>query len=294
LALTEWNIFAEGSKQQVSYINGMHGAIVLGELIQNKYGLACRWDLANGWSSGNDHGMFSQGDEPGVPKWNPRAAYYYLYYFQKYFGDHALHSLVSGSPDVMAYASKFSSGEVALIVINKSTSSHTVLVDLENYGYGERFYSHTLTGGTDNGVFSLKVFVNGKGPSVSSGGPPAISDVKAESGTIGGGVKFHSPPRSVQYVLIESGDNVITRTEPEEEITLHVYPNPGKTSMKLKLSSAGFSKAEISDLTGARVYERKIGLHETSLDLTIDLRPGFYSLLLYKGKNIFQKKIIIY
>src|SRR6185436_9805531 len=47
LALTEYNIFAIGSKQMVSHINGMHAVLVLGELIKNKYGLAARWDLSN-------------------------------------------------------------------------------------------------------------------------------------------------------------------------------------------------------------------------------------------------------
>jgi len=85
IALTEWNIFAEGSKQMCSYINGMHATIVLGELAKNKYGMASRWDLANGYNNGNDHGMFNHGDEPGVPVWYPRPAYYYMYYFQKFF-----------------------------------------------------------------------------------------------------------------------------------------------------------------------------------------------------------------
>ncbi|RYY21419.1 MAG: alpha-L-arabinofuranosidase, partial [Sphingobacteriaceae bacterium] len=40
IALTEWNIFAEGSKQQVSHVAGMHAAMVLGELIKNQYGMA--------------------------------------------------------------------------------------------------------------------------------------------------------------------------------------------------------------------------------------------------------------
>ncbi|HYC86600.1 MAG TPA: hypothetical protein VEB86_15310, partial [Chryseosolibacter sp.] len=106
VALTEWNIFAEGSKQQASYINGMHAAMVLGELIKNGYGLACRWDLANGWSNGNDHGIFNNGDEPGgVPRWNPRAPYYYMVYFQRYFGDLMVETDVTGSDDVRAYAS---------------------------------------------------------------------------------------------------------------------------------------------------------------------------------------------
>ena len=71
--LGEWNIFSVGSKQQVSHINGLHAVMVLGESLKNKFGMTARWDLANGWSNGDDHGMFNIGDEPdGVPKWNPQ------------------------------------------------------------------------------------------------------------------------------------------------------------------------------------------------------------------------------
>ena len=51
IALTEWNIFAEGSGQMVSFIAGMHATMVLGELLKNQFGMASRWDLANGWKN---------------------------------------------------------------------------------------------------------------------------------------------------------------------------------------------------------------------------------------------------
>lgn len=294
VALTEWNIFAEGSKQQVSYINGMHAAIVLGELIRNKYGLACRWDLANGWGGGNDHGMFSQGDEPGVPKWHPRAAFYYMVYFQKYFGDHMLQSHVSGNDNVLAYASKFSSGQAALIVINKSSSAQMVSVDLQNFGYGERFYLHSLTGGTDNGEFSLKVFVNGVGPTLSSGGPSNVQAVPAQAASIAGGVKFNAPARSVQYVLIEHGNNIITGNDAEVEMAIKMYPNPSQNNVKIALPAGGFFKIQVTDAMGANIYERSVGLSETSLDLKITLAPGIYSLRLFKGTTIFCRKMVIH
>src|SRR5665213_1600607 len=72
IALTEWNITSQGSMQQVSFISGMHAAILLGEALKNKYGETSRWDLANGWNNGNDMGLFNIGDQPGIPKWNPR------------------------------------------------------------------------------------------------------------------------------------------------------------------------------------------------------------------------------
>src|SRR5690606_1076685 len=55
IILNEWNITSEGSKQQVSFVNGMHAAIVLGESLKHKYGMTSRWDFANGWDNGNDH-----------------------------------------------------------------------------------------------------------------------------------------------------------------------------------------------------------------------------------------------
>jgi hypothetical protein len=295
VALTEWNIFAEGSKQQASYINGMHAAIVLGELIKHKYGLACRWDLANGWSNGNDHGMFSQGDEPGVPKWHPRAAYYYMYYFQKYFGDHMINSTVSGNQNVLAYASKFNSGQAALIVVNTATTEQIVSVTLNDFGYGDRFYWHSLTGGTDNGEFSLKVFVNGTGPNLSSGGPVDFVNLKPYGAPIGSGVKVRMPPRSVQYILIEAGENIITgkENEADEALGIKLFPNPAENNLRIEFPSTGFSSLEIIDSKGVSVYAIKINSAETELDVKTMLPAGVYTVQVYKGANVFQKKMII-
>jgi hypothetical protein len=84
--LGEWNITSTGSKQQVSHINGLHAVMVLGESLKNKFGLTARWDLANGWANGDDHGLFNNGDEPdAVPKWNPRPAFYHMYFFENFW-----------------------------------------------------------------------------------------------------------------------------------------------------------------------------------------------------------------
>lgn len=67
IALTEWNINAEGSKQKVSYISGMHAAILLGESLKNKYGETSRWDLANGWSNGTIMDYLILAMNPALP-----------------------------------------------------------------------------------------------------------------------------------------------------------------------------------------------------------------------------------
>ncbi len=203
IALTEWNITSQGSMQQVSYINGMHAAILYGEALKNKYGETSRWDFANGWNSGNDHGLFNIGDEPGVPKWNPRPAFYYIYYFQKTIGDRMLSSTVTGSTDILSYASSYTSGQNAVMIVNKGTTAQVAQVSLKNALYGNRFYWYTLTGGTDNGEFSRKVFVNGKGPDAVSGGPSTYASLNAYSATTNNGIKISIPARSVVYMVVD-------------------------------------------------------------------------------------------
>ncbi len=204
IALNEWNITSQGSMQQVSFVNGIHATILLGEAIKNKYGMTSRWDMANGWDNGNDHGMFNQGDEPGgVSKWNPRPAFYYMYYFQKMLGDRMIATSTTGT-GLMAYASSYTSGEKGAIVVNKANTAQTVQLTLQNFTPGARFYWYTLSGGSDNGEFSRKVFVNGKGSTEASGGPASeYTTLKAYSAVTTGGVKVTVPARGVVYLVMD-------------------------------------------------------------------------------------------
>jgi hypothetical protein len=204
IVLDEWNITSQGSMQQVSFVNGMHATILLNEALKNKYGLTARWDLANGWSGGNDHGLFNIGDEPNVSKWNPRPAFYYMYYFQKMIGDRMVDASVTGSSSVNAYASSFTSGQKGVILVNKSTSQQVALVTIKNATIGSRYYWYALTGGTDNGEFSRKVYVNDQGPTELSGGPStSYTAIKPYSASATNGIRIALPARSVVYVVID-------------------------------------------------------------------------------------------
>ena len=205
IALTEWNIFAVNSKQSCSFISGMHAVLVLGELAKNKYGEASRWDFANGYAKGDDHGMFNIGDEADAPKWNPRPAYFYMYYFQKFFGNLMISSTVQGSDDIVVFASKFSSGQVGVVIINKGATEKTVNLDVINFKAGKRYYLYSLTGGKDNGDFSQCVFVNGHAPDNETGGPiKNLENIKAFASSTNKNIVLSSPEYSVQYILVDN------------------------------------------------------------------------------------------
>jgi len=213
IALTEWNIFATGSRQMVSNVAGMHADLVIGEMLKNQFGMASRWDLINGWgTTGDDLGMFSSG-EPGVADNTPHPAFYHMYYFQKYFGDRMISSTVKNSSavlaqnagDIVAYASSFTSGEAGVVIVNKGTASQIVSVNITNFVPGTRYYYYTLVGGTDNGEFSEKVYINGNGPDISTiGGPSGYQTLTAVSSSLTGGIKVSAPPRSVIFLVADN------------------------------------------------------------------------------------------
>ncbi len=214
LALTEWNIFATGSGQGVSYINGMQGAMVLGEMITHSFGQGNRWDFVNGFDNGNSHGLLADGEpeSENIPRYTPRAPYFYLYYFQKYFGDQMVNSTVSGSTAVVSYASKFYSGHSGIVLFNKGTAPQVASIALKNFKKGSRYYYYVLTGGTDNGDFSRKVSVNGKTTTLAGGGPADYATLKPYGTGVGQDVRVSLPGRSVVYLLVEGDSTLQTQT----------------------------------------------------------------------------------
>lgn len=204
IALTEWNIQATGSKQNVSFVAGIHAAKTIGSIIKNQFGEASRWDFANGYSNGDDQGLFNDGDEPNAPLWNPRPAFYYLYYFQKFFGDRMVSDTLRAiNTDISTYSSTFSSGQASTVLINSSGLNHIVSIDFQHFPAGSKYYWYTLTGGTDNGSFSGQVFVNGTGPSTATGGPLNYATIKPYSATLNGTIKIAVPAMSVVYLVAE-------------------------------------------------------------------------------------------
>jgi len=205
IAMTEWNIQATGSKQNTSYVAGMHATLTLGSFIRNKFGEASRWDLANGYSNGDDQGMFNNGDEPDAPLWNPRPAFYYMYYFQKCFGDRMVSDTLRkalNNADITTYSSTFSSGQVGTVIINSGAYNHIVSIDFQHFPAGSKYYWYVLTGGSD-APFSGKVYVNGTGPASSTGGPLGYATIKPYSAPLTGTIKVYVPAMSVVYLVAD-------------------------------------------------------------------------------------------
>ena len=206
VAMDEWNIEATGSAQNVSNIAGLHAVMTLGEVLKAQISMASRWDVANGWGNGDDQGMFSNyynsDIEPGAPKWNARPAFYYMYYFQKYFGDRLVAS-TSTSADIVSYGSSYTSGQAGVTLVNTANTTHVVKVTFKNFAAGSNYYYYTLSGGTDNAPFSHKVYVNGNGPTTASGGPSGYASIAPNVSAVSGGITVTIPAYSAVFLVAD-------------------------------------------------------------------------------------------
>lgn len=300
VALTEYNIFAIGSNQPVSHVNGMHAVLVTGEAIKTGYGAALRWDLANAWDNGNDHGMFSYGGEPGVVNYSPRPAFFHLYYLQKLTGDVLLNSTVKTDPNIVVIPTAFHSGHVGATIVNKGSNQQVVRLNIENFRFGARYYTYTLTG-IPNTNFSRKVFVNGIGNTLDAGGPDNYESINANSSLITDEIRIKTPPLSVTFVLVEPGDKVLTINEGilgiddllTSDNTL-ISPNPANGQFSITDIPQEIDKMEVMNFSGKIMYTETIKENTYSGNTNNKkLLPGLYFIHLSgNGRNIVRKLVV--
>jgi len=299
LALTEYNMDgnAAGTGPVRSYVNGMQATILYNELIKNNFGLAARWLLASG-----EDGMFYQGSNSSL-LWQPRPDFYYAYYQQKFTGDYVIPA-TSNNADILAYGSRFSSGETGVVIVNKGKAAQVVKIDPTNIGVGDQYYCYSLTGGSDNGDFSQFVSVNGVGPVGTQWGPrEALETIPANAFSIGAAIKLDVPARSVQFVMIQAGNKQPTVTAVIDELNteqgLTNYPNPflGSTTIQFQTSSVALVALDVFDYTGRRIStlidnELPSGMHRIDFNGS-SLPAGLYFCRLKVGNYSTMRKMIL-
>ncbi len=296
VALTEYNMNSNSANPTMgqSFINGMQATILFNELIKNNFGLGARWLLASGAD-----GMLYQGDNTSL-LWQPRPDFYYAYYQQKFTGDHAI-TATSNNTNILAYASKFASGETGVVLVNKGTSAQVVKIDPLHIGVGSKYYDYSLTGGS--GDFSLYVSVNGVSPSGTQWGPrETLETIKANSFPIDDAIILNVPARSVQFLMIEAGNNLLTSVAPElkNELQLMNYPNPFSdvSTIQFQTSSKALVLMEIFNYAGRKISTRfnkelPSGTHQIDFDGSL-LPAGLYYCQLKVGNSSTALKMVHY
>jgi hypothetical protein len=297
LAITEYNMHDVGPSAGISYINGMQATILFNEMIKNNFGLAARWLLVNG-----DGGMFYDGSNKSL-QYQPRTDFYYAYYQQKFTGDHII-STSSTNSNILAYASRYASGETGLVIVNKGTSSQVVKINPKNIGGGDKYYVYSLTGGSDNGDFSLYVTVNGVAPSGTQWGPRAtLESIPAYAFPNDSNILVQSPGRSVQFIMVDSGPKNPTPTIVNKihktKLKVINFPNPFETSTTIEFQTLKTSNVSLTvyNQTGEKIntlvdQTLSSGLHSFNFDGS-SLPGGIYFYKLQVDNDVTTQKMVL-
>lgn len=305
IALTEYNMNNTGGEPDLpktSIINDMQAVILFNELIKYNFGMSARWLLAN-WES---DGMFYRGNDQSIPQWNPRPDFYYIYFLQKFVGDHSVKTEVKGNSQILAYASTFNSGHIGVVIVNKSTATQTVKIFPEEYGVGNRYYVYSLTGCCDNSEFSQFVNINNEyRPTGKAQGPLATLDkIPAMAYDVEDEIKIESLALSVQYILIEPGNNIVSVDNDvpvEHEFQLYQnYPNPfnPSTYISFKLPANETVTLKVYDILGREVAKilhnenLTAGYHEYNFNGE-NLTSGVYIYSLHAGDKTLSRKMML-
>ena len=299
LALTEYNMNSNSANATMgqSFINGMQATILFNEMIKNNFGLGARWLLLNG-----DGGMFYDGENKSL-QWQPRPDFYYAYYQQKFTGDHVI-AASSTNTNILAYASRFASGETGVVIVNKSKTAQVVKIDPKMIGVGNQFYTYSLTGGNDNGDFSMFVSVNGVSPTGTQWGPrETLETIAANAYPIDHAITLNVPGRSVQFIMVEGGSNLLDPTSVASELKnpmeLTNYPNPfsGMTTIEFQTASKALVLLDVFDQTGKKIStlingELPSGTHQADFNASL-LPSGLYFYQLKVGNYSTTRKMIV-
>jgi hypothetical protein len=299
-ALTEYNMGMDATEDQAtSYINGMQATLLICEMIKNNYGLGARWLLLS-WTTQ----MFYSGPDT-VYSYHPRPEFYYLHYLPKFYGDHAI-STSSSNSNILCYASRYSSGETGVVIVNKDTTEQAISLNTGSIGVGAKYYIYSFTGGTDNGEFSHNVYINGYGPNTNHWGPyNELSDIPASSYPIEKEIKFTSPARSVQMILIEGGTNLVSVNDkansemPQSYNLSQNYPNPfnPSTVIRFHLPAKVFVTLKVFDVLGREV-ETLVNENKNAGNYSVqfnahNLSSGMYFYKIEAGTYRDAKKLLL-
>ncbi len=306
VALTEWNCGGP-DEAKTSIANGMQAVVVFNEMIKNNFGLSARWLVAN-WEA---DGLLYIGNNSSIPKWTPRPDYFYLYYLNKFTGDHVVSTSVTGSSDILAYASKFSSGEECVILVNKSKTDKVVKIDPKDFSTADKYFVYSLVG-EEAKDFAQTVMINDEGPGSNEWGPFSVLEtIPAKAYPSADGIKVYVPARSVQYIMLTSKSTSVGDGNNAGGLNnfylAQNYPNPFNPTTKIRytvpLVRANCNSPlqnvllKIYDILGNEVAilvneEKPAGEYEVEFDGS-KLASGIYIYKLQTEKYSAARKLVL-
>jgi hypothetical protein len=245
IAFTEYNI---QGPYTTNIVNGLFTADALAVMIKNHNSLATIW--VNEWKideNNTTHGILSLND-PDQPDYTARPVYTPFYYYGKFFGDRMIETTVSGSSQIRAYASLFSSGEIGVTIINYSDSEKKIKLDYGGTSNKPDTLYYFSVFAENKNIGNKRFFVNGYTGDTQGGGPVNLDEVPAFARKITDSSFVKIPQYSINFFVIKSNEGFLEIKNNEfHRNTIHVYPNPASNYL--------FAEGNLKELDGIMMFD---------------------------------------
>jgi hypothetical protein len=253
VALTEFNC---RGPYTTNMVDGMFVTQILGEVIKNNIGLATMWVSEWKWSPDQEPKSFLAVQDPDQDDYTPRPVYMPFYYYGKCFGDHMLKCQSSGS-GINAYASRFSSGEIGVAVVNTSGSNQVVQIDLQNLADSiadkidwYEVYANSIEPG------DKKFYINEQSGVTAGGGPEEYHKVPPYRSSVEEDIRLDLPAYSINFVVISIKKKPVNVPDVRSSPTVMIFPNPALNRLEIK-SDENYASFRIYTDSGMLVLSGK-------------------------------------
>jgi Glycoside hydrolase family 44/Secretion system C-terminal sorting domain len=228
-------------------------ASILGEFMKNEVEIFTPWD----WKTG---------------MWET------LHLFARYNQTHSVQGVSTDETFVSSYPSlNATKDSMTVVLVNRSTTdTKTTIINWSNF----------TTKNTTANVFTLKSLP------ASETFVSHTQNALAQSmiNILNNSINISLPPLSVTSIIISSKNSTPTDDLTEETVT--IYPNPFSKSFVIDLKKGGFNEISLYDSVGRLLFNQKITVSDTHIEVNKALPSGIYSVILRGGKNDVVKKVV--
>ncbi len=282
VALTEFN---SRGNFTTTMVNGVFFSQLLGEIIKNGLGMSTMWNGEWKYNTTNPDdqvkSLLAIGD-PDQDDYTPYANYMVYHFYGKTFGDHML-GVNYSSDDVGAYASRFSTGEIGVVLVNESSSNKAVKLNLNNladYKITDAFWYEIYA--SSFLYRDTKFYINGETGTTEGGGPDNFDEVLPYKKHFSNGDTIIILAYSMNYIVL-SGEEWASGINQNKNTTVQIYPNPAVDKIYIK-SAKNILGYSIYNLSGTCV---KRSANSTALIDIKQLKEGYYLLqLITESKSV--------
>lgn len=249
VAFTEFNIQGD---YVTTMLNGQFVADAIGTMIQEGFFLNTIW--VNEWNiQGNDtKGILSLNDTR-QPDFSPRPAYTPYFYMNKYFGDQLIYNKTTGQSGIKTFTTKFSSGEIGMLIINYNDTDIDAKINLPNQSQDHDLFLHSVHA-EDTEVGTTKFYINNQTGTYDGGGPNHIQNVKPLHAKITNANVVRLPKHSCNYLALKQSS--VNTKQGYKNSSIKISPNPGSNLIEI-VSEEKIKEINIMDNNGKVVLQHQ-------------------------------------